>query len=417
MVCLVFEYKGIDRSGKKLKGIVQADSIKEALDKLKEQGILVTDIVEKSEKRVYASTFAGRVSPGRNVARKRTVFQVKLKDIVLFARQLETMISAGLRLVDAIMTLSEQEVFSKKFRNILREVAADMKGGMSFSDALERQGVFDSIFINMVRAGEEGGVLDVTMKKIANYYEGMNRLREQVKSSMAYPMFILGFAVAVVIVISVFILPKLISVFGTTPQGGVLGILMKLNYIFTKKWYILLPAVVAIGVGLKFFLDTVYGAYLKEFIGGLIPPIRKLRLKMANERFTRTLGVLIGSGVPMVNALDMAAKASNNPRFMAIMSKVIEEVKAGSNLKDSLKRTGIFPQIVYEMVGTGEQTGKLDVVMEKVADFYEEEILADTKKLVSLIEPMMIAFVGLFIAFIAFTMYSTIFQMQGQFGR
>lgn len=414
---MVFEYKGIDRSGKKLKGIVQADSIKEALDKLKEQGILVTDIVEKSEKRVYASTFAGPVSPGRNVARKRTVFQVKLKDIVLFARQLETMISAGLRLVDAIMTLSEQEVFSKKFRNILREVAADMKGGMSFSDALERQGVFDSIFINMVRAGEEGGVLDVTMKKIANYYEGMNRLREQVKSSMAYPMFILGFAVAVVIVISVFILPKLISVFGTTPQGGVLGILMKLNYIFTKKWYILLPAVVAIGVGLKFFLDTVYGAYLKEFIGGLIPPIRKLRLKMANERFTRTLGVLIGSGVPMVNALDMAAKASNNPRFMAIMSKVIEEVKAGSNLKDSLKRTGIFPQIVYEMVGTGEQTGKLDVVMEKVADFYEEEILADTKKLVSLIEPMMIAFVGLFIAFIAFTMYSTIFQMQGQFGR
>ncbi|AFG35728.1 type II secretion system protein F [Fervidobacterium sp. SC_NGM5_O18] len=414
---MVFEYKGIDRSGKKLKGIVQADSIKEALDKLKEQGILVTDIVEKSEKRVSVRTSAGPVSPGRNVAKKRTVFQVKLKDIVLFARQLETMISAGLRLVDAIMTLSEQEVFSKKFRNILREVAADMKGGMSFSDALERQGVFDSIFINMVRAGEEGGVLDVTMKKIANYYEGMNRLREQVKSSMAYPMFILGFAVAVVIVISVFILPKLISVFGTTPQGGVLGMLMKLNYIFTKKWYILLPIVVVIGVGLKFFLDTVYGAYLKEFIGGLIPPIRKLRLKMANERFTRTLGVLIGSGVPMVNALDMAAKASNNPRFMAIISKVIEEVKAGSNLKDSLKRTGIFPQIVYEMVGTGEQTGKLDVVMEKVADFYEEEILADTKKLVSLIEPMMIAFVGLFIAFIAFTMYSTIFQMQSQFGR
>ncbi|WP_231882303.1 type II secretion system F family protein [Fervidobacterium ngatamarikiense] len=416
-MCLVFEYKGIDRSGKKLKGIVQADSIKEALDKLKEQGILVTDIVEKSEKRVSVRTSAGPVSPGRNVAKKRTVFQVKLKDIVLFARQLETMISAGLRLVDAIMTLSEQEVLSKKFRNILREVAADMKGGMSFSDALERQGVFDSIFINMVRAGEEGGVLDVTMKKIANYYEGMNRLREQVKSSMAYPMFILGFAVAVVIVISVFILPKLISVFGTTPQGGVLGMLMKLNYIFTKKWYILLPIVVVIGVGLKFFLDTVYGAYLKEFIGGLIPPIRKLRLKMANERFTRTLGVLIGSGVPMVNALDMAAKASNNPRFMAIISKVIEEVKAGSNLKDSLKRTGIFPQIVYEMVGTGEQTGKLDVVMEKVADFYEEEILADTKKLVSLIEPMMIAFVGLFIAFIAFTMYSTIFQMQSQFGR
>lgn len=335
----------------------------------------------------------------------------------MFARQLETMISAGIRLADAVITLSEQEVFSKKFRIALKEVASDMKAGVSFSDALERQGIFDSIFINMVKAGEEGGILDVTMKKVANYYESVNRLREQVKSSMAYPMFILGFAVVVVIVISVFILPRLISVFGTVPQSGVLGMLMKMNYIFTKKWYILAPVVIAVGYGLKVFLDTVYGAYVKDFIGNLIPPIRKLRQKMSNERFTRTLGVLIGSGVPMVNALDMAAKASNNPRFISIISKVIEEVKAGSNLKGALKRAGIFPQIVYEMVGTGEETGKLDVVMEKVADFYEEEILSDTKKLVSLIEPALIAFVGLFIAFIAFTMYSTIFQMQGQFSR
>ncbi|MEJ5257474.1 MAG: type II secretion system F family protein [Fervidobacterium sp.] len=407
---MVFEYRGIDRSGKKLKGVIQADSFKEALDRLKAQGVLVTDIVEKSQK-------AAAISVARKSGGKKRVFQAKIKDVVLFARQLETMVSAGLRLVDAIMTLSEQEVFSKKFRNALREIASDMKGGMSFSDALERQGIFDSIFINMVRAGEEGGVLDVTMKKVANYYEGVNRLREQVKSSMAYPMFILGFAVAVVIVISVFILPRLISVFGTTPQGGVLGMLVKLNHIFTNYWYILLPIVIVLGIGLKFFMDTVYGTYVKDFVGNMIPPIRKLRQKMANERFTRTLGVLIGSGVAMVNALDMAAKASNNPRFIAIISKVTDEVKAGSGLKEALRKTNIFPQIVYEMVGTGEQTGQLDTVMEKVADFYEEEILSDTKKLVSLIEPMMIAFVGLFIAFIAFTMYSTIFQMQGQFGR
>ncbi|MGB9795961.1 type II secretion system F family protein [Fervidobacterium gondwanense] len=407
---MVFEYRGIDRSGKKLKGVIQADSFKEALDRLKAQGVLVTDIVEKNQK-------AAAISVARKSGGKKRVFQAKIKDVVLFARQLETMVSAGLRLVDAIMTLSEQEVFSKKFRNALREIASDMKGGMSFSDALERQGIFDSIFINMVRAGEEGGVLDVTMKKVANYYEGVNRLREQVKSSMAYPMFILGFAVAVVIVISVFILPRLISVFGTTPQGGVLGMLVKLNHIFTNYWYILLPIVIVLGIGLKFFMDTVYGTYVKDFVGNMIPPIRKLRQKMANERFTRTLGVLIGSGVAMVNALDMAAKASNNPRFIAIISKVTDEVKAGSGLKEALRKTNIFPQIVYEMVGTGEQTGQLDTVMEKVADFYEEEILSDTKKLVSLIEPMMIAFVGLFIAFIAFTMYSTIFQMQGQFGR
>jgi len=282
---------------------------------------------------------------------------------------------------------------------------------------LERQSAFDSIFINMVRAGEEGGILDVTMKKVANYYENSNRMREQVKSSMAYPMFILGFAVVVVIVISVFILPKLITVFGTVPESGLLGLLMKMNFVFTQRWYILFPVVIAIGVGLFFFLKTVYGGYVKDFFGNLLPPVRKLRQKMTNERFTRTLGVLIGSGVSMINALDMAARASNNTKFITTIAKVNEEVKAGSNLKDALKRAGIFPQIIYEMVGTGEETGKLDVVMEKVADFYEEEILTDTKKLVSLVEPMMIAFVGIFIAFIAFTMYSTMFQMQNQLGK
>jgi len=405
---LTFTYKGLDRSGRRLKGIINAENLKEALDKLKQQGVLVTDVTQKDIQMTVQSGSTGK---------KRTVFQLRARDIVLFARQLETMISAGVRLVDAVMTLSEQEIFAKKFRNILKEVASDMKGGMSFSDALERQGAFDSIFINMVRAGEEGGILDVTMKKVANYYENSNRMREQVKSSMAYPMFILGFAVVVVIVISVFILPKLITVFGTVPESGLLGLLMKMNFVFTQRWYILFPVVIAIGVGLFFFLKTVYGGYVKDFFGNLLPPVRKLRQKMTNERFTRTLGVLIGSGVSMINALDMAARASNNTKFITTIAKVNEEVKAGSNLKDALKRAGIFPQIIYEMVGTGEETGKLDVVMEKVADFYEEEILTDTKKLVSLVEPMMIAFVGIFIAFIAFTMYSTMFQMQNQLGK
>ncbi|HCL98669.1 MAG TPA: type II secretion system F family protein [Fervidobacterium sp.] len=405
---MTFTYKGLDRSGRRLKGIINAENLKEALDKLKQQGVLVTDVTQKDVQMTVQSGSTGK---------KRTVFQLRARDIVLFARQLETMISAGVRLVDAVMTLSEQEIFAKKFRNILKEVASDMKGGMSFSDALERQGAFDSIFINMVRAGEEGGILDVTMKKVANYYENSNRMREQVKSSMAYPMFILGFAVVVVIVISVFILPKLITVFGTVPESGLLGLLMKMNFVFTQRWYILFPVVIAIGVGLFFFLKTVYGGYVKDFFGNLLPPVRKLRQKMTNERFTRTLGVLIGSGVSMINALDMAARASNNTKFITTIAKVNEEVKAGSNLKDALKRAGIFPQIIYEMVGTGEETGKLDVVMEKVADFYEEEILTDTKKLVSLVEPMMIAFVGIFIAFIAFTMYSTMFQMQNQLGK
>lgn len=399
-----FKYVGVDRTGKKVRGQISGESVRDAIDKLRSQGIMVTEL-QPVEVAI------------RDTGPKKVVFQPRLKDIVLFARQLETMISAGIRLADAIVTLSEQEVFSKKFRNALKEIAMEMKGGKSFSEALQNQGIFDQIFINMVRAGEEGGVLDVTMKKIANYYESVNRLREQVRSSMAYPMFILGFAVAVVIVISVFILPRLISVFGATPTGGVLGFLMFLNHLFTQRWYFVVPVVAGIGVALKVFLQTVYGKQVIDFFANLVPPIRKLRQKMANERFARTLGVLVSSGVSLTNALEMAAKASNNLRFIEVISRVNEQVKAGSSLKEALKRTGLFPQIIYEMVGTGEETGRLDLVLEKVADFYEEEIMTDTKKLVSLVEPMLIAFVGLFIAFIAFTMYSTIFSMQSQFGR
>ncbi|ODN30084.1 type II secretion system F family protein [Fervidobacterium thailandense] len=399
-----FRYSGIDRTGKKVKGQISAESVKQAIEKLRSQGIMVTEL------QPIESTV-------RQTGPKKVVFQPRLKDIVLFARQLETMISAGIRLADAIVTLSEQEIFSKKFRNALKEIAAEMKGGKSFSEALQSQGIFDQIFINMVRAGEEGGVLDVTMKKVANYYESVNRLREQVKSSMAYPMFILGFAVVVVVVISVFILPRLISVFGTTPTGGILAFLMLLNRLFTQRWYVVVPIVAGIGAALRVFFQTVYGKQVIDFFSNLVPPIRKLRQKMANERFTRTLGVLVSSGVSLPSALEMAAKASNNLKFIEIISKVNEQVKAGSSLKEALKRTGLFPQMIYEMVGTGEETGRLDLVLEKVADFYEEEILTDTKKLVSLVEPMLIAFVGVFIAFIAFTMYSTIFSMQSQFGR
>ena len=154
----------------------------------------------------------------------------------------------------------------------------------------------------------------------------------------------------------------------------------------------------------------------KEFFGNLIPPVRKLREKITQERFCRTFGVLIGSGVSVIDALEMAAKASNNKKFINKIKNVQDKVKSGSTLKNALKSEKVFPQIIYEMVGTGEETGQLDIVMDKVASFFEDQIQQDTKKLLSLIEPMMIAFVGLFIAFLAYTMYSTIFSMQSTIG-
>jgi len=399
---LVFKYTAINKERKRVTGTIEADNLKEAIFRLRSNGFAILEIKEVR---------ALNLNPFKNL------FTIPLNDIVLFARQLETMISAGIRIRDALAVLQEQQMFTKRFRNVLKNVINELDGGSSFSEAIEKQGVFDEVLINMIKAGEEGGVLDVTLKKLANYYENVNKMQQQVKSAMVYPTFILSFAVVVVVVISVFILPKLFSAFGNRiPNSGMIGFLMKLNHILTNNWLASILVVFGVFIGLIVFFRTKYGEMTKEFFGNLIPPVRKLREKITQERFCRTFGVLIGSGVSVIDALEMAAKASNNKKFINKIKNVQDKVKSGSTLKNALKSEKVFPQIIYEMVGTGEETGQLDIVMDKVASFFEDQIQQDTKKLLSLIEPMMIAFVGLFIAFLAYTMYSTIFSMQSTIG-
>jgi len=401
-VVLVFKYIAINKEKKRVSGTIEADNLKEAIFRLRSNGFAVIEIKEVK---------------GINLNPFKNLFSIPLSDIVLFSRQLETMISAGIRIRDALDVLEKQEMFTKRFRNILKKVINELDGGSTFSEALEKQGVFDEVLLNMIKAGEEGGVLDVTLQKLANYYENVNRMQQQVKSAMVYPTFILSFAVIVVVVISVFILPRLFSAFGNNiPQTGMIAFLMKLNQTLTNNWFGSILVVLGALIGIVVFMKTKYGEMTKEFLGNIIPPVRKLREKITQERFCRTFGVLIGSGVSVIDALEMAAKASNNRKFINKIKNVQDKVKSGSTLKNALKSEKVFPQIIYEMVGTGEETGQLDVVMDKVANFFEDQVQQDTKKLLSLIEPMMIAFVGLFIAFLAYTMYSTIFSMQSTIG-
>ncbi|MBB6063103.1 type IV pilus assembly protein PilC [Thermosipho japonicus] len=395
-----FAYKAYDKEMKKVRGEIEAYNLQEALSKLKSSGYIVIDVKEASKVKKF------------NI----NIFSIRLKDIVFFTRQLETMVKAGLRLREAIYILSNQEIFSKRFRRILVNIVSELDVGTSLSEAFKKQKVFDDVFINMIKAGEEGGVLEETLEKLASYYENLNRTNQQVKSAMVYPTFILGFAVIVVVVISVFILPKLFNVFGTIPTGGIISFLISVNKIVTGNPFMVVFVIISLLVGMFLFLRTESGKKTKEFFGRLFPPIRKLQEKITYERFCRTFGVLIASGVSIIDSLEMAAKASNNLKFIMKIKNVSEKVKSGSTLKQALKSEKVFPQIIYEMIGTGEETGKLDTIMEKVADFFDEQIQQDTKKLLSMLEPLMIAFVGLFIAFLAYAMYSTIFQMQSTFG-
>ncbi|MEJ5229011.1 MAG: type II secretion system F family protein [Pseudothermotoga sp.] len=394
-----YKYTAIDKTGKRISGVLEADNESQIIDLLKKRQYAVLKVQQVSTKR------------------ERVLFGISLAELVVFSRQLSTMVGAGVRIKDALAILSNQLVFSSRFRKIINHLVVSLETGSTFAEALRNERVFDSIFINLVSAGEEGGVLDKSLEKAADFYESSKRLQDEVKSAMAYPIFVLVFAIGVIFIISFYILPRLIGAFGSIPTSGIVRFLMNVNSFLSQHWLGSLVAAALIAVGLIIFMKTRFSMYLKELLATLFPPAAKLRNMMGIERFCRTLSVLTGSGVLLTKAVEMAAAASNNPRLVKRSKLVSDRVKEGASLRQAMIEAGLFPQIVYELVGTGEETGKLEEVLAKVADFYEDQVRVGVKKLVSLIEPMLIAGVGGFIAFMAFTMYSTIFQLQQTIGR
>ncbi len=394
-----FKYTALTPERKRIKGTVQASSESQAVDLVKRRNYIVLKVQPVSEKREIV------------------LFGVHLNELVVFCRQLSTMVSAGVRLKDALSILSRQNVFSSRFRKIINNLVLSLEMGMSFSEALRNEKVFDQIFINLVSAGEEGGVLDKSLEKAADFYESSKKLHDEVRSAMAYPTFVLFFAIGVIFLITFYILPRLISVFGSIPTSGIVRFLMNANRYLSQNWLSVLITAVLVIVGITIFSRTRYVNYVKEWFATLFPPVAKLRNMMAVERFCRVLGTLTGSGVLLTKAIEMAAAASNSPKMIHVSKHVSERVREGASLRQAMLESGVFPQLVYEMVGTGEETGKLEEVLMKVAEFYEDQIRTGVKKLVSLVEPMLIAGVGGFIAFMALTMYSTIFQLQQTIGR
>ena len=331
----------------------------------------------------------------------------------MFARQLSTMVSSGVRIRDAVSVLSIQTVFSSRFRKILVEVVLLIEGGMGFSEALEHTGVFEPLFINLVKAGETGGVLEETMERVAEFYEGAVDLQNQVKSAMAYPLFMMVFAIGIIGVISVFILPNLISAMGSSFQPtGVVGLLMKTSNTMKNDWPLVLLITISVFAGGFFFFKSKYGKIFKDIMASFFPPVRKLREMTALERFTRTLAVLVSSGVDLPTSLELSAEVSESLRLMKAISLAIDQIKAGEAINRALANQKVFPSLVISMVSTGEETGKLDEVMFKVADFYHAQVETSLKKLVSLVEPIMIMFIGGFIGFLAYAMYQTIFSIE-----
>jgi len=406
----VYRYIAYDKNGKRVKGIIEAPNELGAANSLAGKGLKIL----KMEKKRSPTNCKGDETDVKN-RRKRAFFSVPIEELTVFSRQLATMISAGIRIKNALEILSEQAVFSKRFRNILRSVIDDLEEGKSLSEAFEGTGAFEPIFVNLIKAGEEGGVLDETLNKVAEFYESSKELSDEVKAAMRYPAFVMGFAVLVVGVVAFYIIPSLVNKIALSPSGVVAFMLNTSEFLSNYKIEITIGVILIIG-GMKLFLSTTIGRRFKDAISLIMPGLRNIKQKSSIERFSRTLGVLVGARVNLPDALMMAAQATGSYFMTVKMGKVVALVKEGKTLRDSLKEAGIVPQLVYEMVGTGEATGKLDEVLSKVADFYTQQLRVEVKKFVSMIEPLLIAFIGGFVALLAIGLYSTIFQFQAGMG-
>ncbi len=338
----------------------------------------------------------------------------KEKDIVVFTRQFSTMIDAGLPLVQGLDILSQQ-VDSKGLAKILTKVKNDVETGATFADSLKKhQKVFDEFYCNMVDAGENGGILDIVLQRLADYMEKAMKLKRKVKGAMTYPIVVVSISVSVVALIMIKVVPTFAELFsqlgGTLPAPTAL-IIMASHFIGGIGGIMSVVGLIAFIVIILQIRKTEKGRYYTDQILLRLPVFGMLLRKVAVAKFTRTLGTLISSGVPILDSLEMTAKTAGNKVVEKTVNEVRGAVTEGRTLADPLSKSTVFPPMVTHMIAIGESTGALDAMLEKIADFYDDEVDNAVSNMTQLIEPLMIVMLGGSVGFIVVAMYMPIFKL------
>jgi len=397
-----FEYRGTSRSGEQVSGTRAAPS-REALDALlRREQITPTRIVEK----------------GREIAipKPKVVGKVSAKELAIFTRQFSVMIDAGLPLVQCLEILSTQQE-NKGFAKALAGVRSSVESGSTLANALRQYPkIFDPLYTNMVEAGETGGILDTILQRLSGYIEKAVKLKRAVQSALIYPVAVIVIAGGVIFLL----LWKVVPIFATLFAG--LGVDLPLPTrivigLSTAIGKLALPLFVlmgAAGYGFKKYYETPAGKMQIDTLILKIPLLGMLMRKIGVARFTRTLGTLITSGVPMLEALEITARTSGNAVIEKAILEVRKAVESGRTIVDPLRETGVFPNMVTQMIGVGEQTGALDAMLQKIADFYEDEVDAAVGDLLTAMEPMMILFLGVVVGGVVISMYLPLFSLIGK---
>ena len=395
-----FTFKAVDLSGIPQTGSIDGADKKTVTSELKAKGLKVMALEQKKS----AFKMELRLGPKR----------VKASELTVMSRQLATMISSGMTLLRAFYVLEEQ-IENTMLRDTVAGVREDIEAGLNFSDALERHPkVFNPLYVAMVRSGETGGVLEEALERISDQLEKDDSLRRQVKSAMAYPVVVFTFAMLVLIGMIAFIVPVFVGVF--KDFGGELPLITKftvgLSAAVTGQWYFLLAGTIGTFVGFRKWKSSKWGRPQWDAFRLRIPfSIGKTVQKIALARWSRTFSALYGAGVPIMHAIEVTGQTAGNAVVDKAMAAVIESVKSGGSIAGPLKDAPIFPPMVAQMIAIGEETGNLDTMLSKVADFYEDEVAAAIKALTSILEPVMIVLVGGIVGFIVVAMYMPMFKV------
>jgi type IV pilus assembly protein PilC len=404
MATTVFLWEGKTRQGNVQKGEISANNKEEVMALLRKQNITPVNVAAKPRE-IKISFGDPKVSD---------------KDVVILTRQLATMIDAGLPLVQCLEILGSQTE-NKTLSKTIIQVRSDVESGATFAEALKKHPkVFDNLYVNMVAAGEAGGILDTILGRLAAYMEKFAKIKRQIKSAMIYPAVILFVAVAVVAILLIVVVPMLADMFKESGQALPLPTRIVIAVSdFLKSWggLILLVSIVGGIFGIKNWRKTENGLRTTDRIAMRIPVMGSLITRVSVAKFTRTLGTLMTSGVPILEGLIIVAKTAGNKIVEEAIMQTRQSVSEGKTLAEPLSKAKVFPAMVTQMISVGEATGALDNMLNKIADFYDEEVDSAVAALTSMLEPMLMIFLGITVGFVIIAMYMPIFQMGSLAGK
>jgi len=395
-----FQWEAQTRLGEKKKGVMEAETADQVENRLRADGLAISRV--KKESAQINITFGSGVAP---------------KDLQIFTRQLATMIDAGLPLVQCLDILSSQTP-NKIFARILGQVKANVEQGATFSESLRKHPkVFDELYVNLVAAGEVGGILDTILNRLAVYIEKAVKLKAQIKSAMFYPIGILVVAIGVIAVMLVKVIPTFENMYKEMGPGAKLPAPTKfvigVSNGFINRWYIYVGIAIGLFVFIGLMRRTDRGREIFDRVLLRLPVIGGTLRKIVVARFTRTLGTLLSSGVPILDALDICARTAGNRVVQQGILRAKDKIAEGHDMAGPLAESRVFPSMVVQMIGVGEQTGAMDQMLQKIADFYEEEVDSSVAAMTSLIEPVMMAFLGVVVGGLIIAMYLPIFKLAG----